>query len=267
MNSTLLHGKSRLVSFDELHRLPAPMPLGASHKPVPHADLVLALREEADRRGYLVVREQFALDAKDAKLFGVLDLTLQGAPSGLERGLSFGFRNSTNRSLAIKGVAGDRVMVCDNLTLSGDMIAIMRKNTVGLDLAAALQTGFEKFLQHATTLDQHIARMQARMITDMEAKAIIHDVFAARVLPIRLFDYVQQFYFHPQGDMTDCLPRTVYGLFNSFTRTVKALNPLRGWASTVALGQQFGLVSGEAEAIDEDADDEDLEEVDLSTMN
>lgn len=240
MSASLIHGKSRLVTFDALHRLPTPEALGTSHKPVAHSVLVEALRAEADRRGYLIEREQFALDAKNQKFFGVMDLTRRGI---VQEGLALGFRNSTNRSLAIKGVAGNRVMVCDNLTLSGDMIAIMRKNTVGLDLGAAMEAGFAKFLQHASTLDRHIARLQAKAITDMEAKEIVFDVFAQQVLPIRLFDYVSQFYFYPAGDMIDCLPRTAYGLFNAFTRSVKALNPLRAWSATVALGQSFGLHS------------------------
>jgi hypothetical protein len=243
MSSSLLHGKSRLVTFDALHRLPTPESLGTSHKPVAHSVLVEALRAEADRRGYRIEREQFALDAKNAKMFGVMDLVSRERVLSLPEGLALGFRNSTNRTMAIKGVAGNRVMVCDNLTLSGDMIALQRKNTSGLDLSAAMEAGFAKFLQHATTLDRHIARLQAKAITDMEAKEIVFDVFAQQLLPIRLFDYVSQFYFYPAGDMTDCLPRTAYGLFNAFTRSVKALNPLRAWSATVALGHQFGLHS------------------------
>jgi len=148
--------------------------------------------------------------------------------------------------LAIKGVAGRRVMVCDNLTLSGDMIAIMKKNTVGLDLAVALTAGFSKFLTHASSLDRAIMRLQSQNIADAEAKAMIYDTFNAGVVPVRLFGYVGAHYFHPQPHMTDCTPRTVYGLYNAFTRAVKELGPLPAWRATIALGRQFGLRSEQA---------------------
>ena len=43
--------------------------------------------------------------------------------------------------------------------------------------------------------------------------------------------------------MTDCTPRTAYGLYNAFTRAVKEMGPLPAWRATIALGRQFGLRS------------------------
>lgn len=245
MSTSLIHGKSKLATFDQLRELKQPAPLSKVHKPVAHYALVEALRAEAASRGYRVTREAFALDARGFKVFGVMDLVLQGAPAGADATLALGFRNSTNRALAIKGVAGQRVMVCDNLTMSGDMIAIMKKNTIGLDLAAALTAGFDKFLSHASALDRAIARLQAEQIVDTEAKAMIYDAFNAGIVPVRLFGRVGASYFHPRDEMTDCMPRTAYGLYNAFTRAVKELSPVASWRATIALGRQFGLRSGE----------------------
>jgi len=248
MSAHLSHGKSHLVSFAQLQAMPAPKSLSPMHKPVAHSVLVEHLRAEAHSRGYDVVREAFALDARNVKVFGTMDLVLRGAPHDAESILSLGFRNSTNRELAIKGVAGRRVMVCDNMTMSGDMIAIMKKNTIGLDLAVALTAGFDKFLKHATTLDRAIMRLQSKAIADAEAKAMIYDAFNAGVVPVRLFGYVGSHYFHPREEMTDCAPRTVYGLYNAFTRAVKELNPVSAWRATIALGRQFGLRSEQVES-------------------
>jgi len=164
---------------------------------------------------------------------GVVDVT--------ERGLSLGFRNSTNGTLAIKIVAGARVFVCDNLALSGDMIAVLRRNTRGLDLTEALSLGFNKFVQHAGALDIQIMQLQAKAISDLEAKARVFDVFAAKVVPVHLFDDVEQFYFHPADEMTDCQPRTAWGLHNAFTRAMKKMPPSTGFNATVALGRAFGM--------------------------
>ena len=147
---------SKLTTLDALRLLPEPQPLGLRHHPVPHAVLVDALIGEVERRGYTTRRTQLALGANGAALFGILDLVPTQA--GLlvpheERILSLGFRNATDQSLAIQGVAGAHVMVCDNLTLSGETFAFKRKNTTGLDLGDAIATGFDRFLQHARILE------------------------------------------------------------------------------------------------------------------
>jgi len=256
-NANLMtHAGAQLATFEELKALPMPTSLGTQHNPIPHALLVEALRVEAQERGYLVKREQFALGDKNAKLFGVMDLavkTVEADPDVIvpvvngeivpETGLSLGFRNSTNQTLAAQIVAGKRVFVCDNLALSGDLIAMLRRNTFGLDLERALREGFNKFLVHADTMDRQIAQLQAREITDLQAKARIFDIFANRIVPVHLFDDVAEFYFNPAPDMTDVQPRTVWGLHNAFTRAMKKLKPAVAFNTNVALGKAFELKS------------------------
>lgn len=242
MSANLMaHAGAELVTLDYLKSLPEPERLGAHHEPVPHALLAMALEIEAMERGYSVTRSQFALGMSGSALFGVMDLMPTGVVAAEERGLSLGFRNSTNSALAIKVVAGSRVFVCDNLALSGDMIAVLRRNTTGLDLEAAVRAGFAKFEKHATALDRQIMFLQAKEISDLEAKARVFDIFAQRIVPVHLFDDVERFYFHPADDMTDCQPRSEWGLHNAFTRAIKKMKPVTGFAATVDLGRAFGL--------------------------
>lgn len=245
-NSTLaLHNPkfdAKLTTLAALQALPVPMPMGPHHKPVAHANLVDALHGEIDKRGFSVTKEQLALSAKGAALFGVIDI----APKQTDlvqtgRGMAIGFRNSTDQSIAIQGVAGARVFVCDNMALSGDMFAINRKNTTGLDLGDAVARGFDKFLKHAEVLDVQIERLTATTITDGVAKQMIYEVFAARIVPVRLFDDVDSFYFRPADDMLDCQPRSQWGLHNAFTRAMKDLTPVRSFGANVALGNYFGI--------------------------
>lgn len=245
MSAVLSHKKKNpLATIEQLRTMPAPIALGTVHEPIPHWLLATALKVEAQERGYDVRREQYALGMEGSALFGVLDLMPAGVIAMEERGLSLGFRNSVNSTLAIKVVAGTRVFVCDNLALSGDMIALQRRNTRGLDVEAAIKEGFDKFLMHAGSMDRQIARMQAAVITDMAAKARVFDAFAQRVVPVHLFDDVEAAYFRPADDMTDCQPRTEWGLHNAFTRALKKLGPSRAFASNVALGKLFGMTEG-----------------------
>lgn len=258
MSSSLSAGSpkfnSKLITAAALSNLPVPAALGPNHKPVPHGVLLDAIHNEIAVRGYNITREQLALGKKGAALFGVLDLVPTVPAIGctnvtyelgkpVERGMSFGFRNATDRSMAIRAVAGERVFVCDNLTMSGSMFAISRKNTTGLDLSDAVATGFDKFLVHIGALDVEIARLESTAVNDREAKIVIFDVFAAGIVPVRLFDDVEKFYFHPADDQTDCQPRTLYGVHNAFTRALQDLTPTRLLGASVALSKQFGIVS------------------------
>jgi hypothetical protein len=243
-NSNLMtHAGANLVSLADLQALPLPTSLGPQHNPVPHYMLADALKVEALERGYTINREQYALGMSGSALFGVMDLMPPGVVQVEDMGLSLGFRNSTNATLAIKVVAGKRVFVCDNLALSGDMIAVLRRNTKGLDLEEALRAGFNKFLQHASTMDLQIARMQARVILDMEAKAKIFDIFAQKVVPVHQFSEVNEHYFNPTEEMVDCHPRTMWGVHNAFTRALKGLVPTSAFNRNVALGRAFQLTA------------------------
>lgn len=255
--------ESRLVTIDALRGLPAPLALGRHHKPVPHAVLVDTVHAEIARRGYAVSREQLALGRNGAALFGVMDLVSAGhTPSGVleampydpsidGRGISFGLRNATDGSLAIRAVAGTRVFVCDNLAMSGSMFALSRKNTTRLDLGDAVATGFDRFLQHSTALSIEINRLQATPMNDRQAKVLIYDVFASGILPYRLLPDVNRFYFELDETRPDCQPRSLWGLHNACTRAIQDLTPARLFGASIALGRAFDIDS--ADPIDVEA--------------
>jgi len=243
MSSTLMtHSpkfNAKLTTYGHLAALPEPQALGPMHKPVAHVRLIDAFRAEIAKRDMRIEREQFALSAKGQALFGVIDLKTDLAEA--TRCLSLGFRNSVDMSMGIQAVAGTTVFVCDNMALSGSMFALKRKNTTGLDLGDAVAVGFDKFLQHGQVLEIEIARLQAEGITDGKAKQLIFDVFSSKIVPVRLFDDVDAYYFRPNQTMEDCQPRTLWGLHNAFTRALRDLSPVRRFAATVDLGKAFGL--------------------------
>jgi len=235
---------AKLTPYDVLASLPIPAPMGPHHKPVPHVTLIDGIREEIARRGYGIERETFALSAKGHALFGVMDLRSDRTTT--ERGISFGFRNSTDMSLGIRGVAGTTVFVCDNLALSGSTFAINRKNTTGLDLGAALVVGFDRFVVQGETLDVEINRLSATVVDDQTAKTIVYDALRAEVIPSRLFDDVDRFYFDPvKYQAPECEPRTLWGLHNAFTRAMRDLTPVRRFGAAVSLGRLFGMAAGQ----------------------
>jgi hypothetical protein len=244
MNGLMLHSpkfQSKLTTLEALRALPAPLALGANHKPVPHAVLVDGLLNEVERRGYEVLNTQLALGHGVDALFGIINL----AGPNAERSTALGFRNSVDRSMGIQGVAGATVFVCDNMSLSGSVFAFKRKNTTGLDFGAMVNNGFDRFLQHAQAFDVQIARLQGIALSADKAKAVIYDAFAASIVPVRLFDDVNRFYFDAPDDTVPEIAANrgnVWGVHNAFTRAMKDLSPVRQFGATVALGRQLNIV-------------------------
>ncbi len=239
--------KARKVSFEDLAGLPTPQAMGIKHNPVPHATLVNGILEEIASQGFVPKKQQYAISGNNMALFGVIDLAPVGTgglvADSTQHGLSIGFRNSVDQSMAIKAVAGLNVFVCDNMALSGDMIALSRKNTTGLDLAEELKAGFEKFIVQAGIMAKQVQVLTGHAITNDEAKVIIFDAFAAKFLPSRLLDDVADFYFKASEQTPDCQPRTLWGLHNSFTRAMKVMKPIAAFEANLALGRHFGLAS------------------------
>jgi hypothetical protein len=129
--------------------------------------------------------------------------------------------------------------VCDNLTFSGDLIALRRKHTARFDLNADISRAVDRYQAHLMALQQQIAGIQETPLSELQAKALIVDAFRHEIVPIRFFKPVTETY--PAPDMTDVLPRTLWGLHNAFTRSVKQMAPATAFEATTALGAFFGL--------------------------
>jgi len=219
-------------------------PVGTSTwRPVAHAELVGTLIDQAERIGLVPVREQYAVGKEGLALFGTLDMVRQSTALAVpeKRGMALGFRHSNDKALALSIVGGARVFVCDNLSLSGDKIAL-HKHSRGLHLAALIRAGLEKFQEHYQAFDDAIIDAEGRSITDDEAKVRLFNLRYDGVLPVSIFDEASTAYFRAeQLGYEDCAPRTVFGLHNACTRPVKALAPASQWRVLTELGRAFGF--------------------------
>ena len=237
----MMHG-SRYVTLDALRRLTTPEPMGSWHRPVPHHILVATIMDQIAERGWSVAKSRLGIAGRGHRLFGVLDLR---RPAGADTlGVAFGFRSSTNESLAIRGVAGARVFVCDNLALSGEEFVMRRKSTTRLHLPLLVSEALDRFLGQSKQLLEDIYRLRESTLSDRLAKIRIFDLFNAGALPLHLFDDVSQLYFSPEDDHPDCSPRSLWGLHNACTRAIKRLKPAPQFISTIRVGRQFQLASG-----------------------
>src|SRR5262245_46569156 len=228
----LTHCGARSLSRSELTQIPSPAPT-TTWKPIPHSELIEQLDLALQAQGLHIWREQFAVQHHDHRLFGVLDLSTTTD----DFRAALGLRASNDKTFAIQLAVGLRVLVCDNLAFQGDLIALKRKHTTGLDLQVELSAAIVRCLEHFDRYTTEVRNFRDTELTDITAKALMHDAFVYRLLPLRLLPAVAQEYFRPTyADFTE---RTAWSLYNSFTHVAKSLPDGPCFRALLALGRLF----------------------------
>src|SRR5580658_9755994 len=101
--STLIASTAKLT---RLQPAAVPTPLGtATHRPIPHAEIVEVLVETLSFRHIGVVSEEYAVSKDGMKMFGVLDLDT-GMPGCR---FSIGIRNAHDKSMRLAMTVGYRL--------------------------------------------------------------------------------------------------------------------------------------------------------------
>lgn len=237
-NAKLLsHVNTDIVTRDQLRAVPAPIPT-QTFKPVPHIELVEMLGRVLEAHDMKIREEKFALRRDGSVLFGVLELAYGETLDGVA---ALGLRTANDKSMSIQICAGLTVFVCDNMVFRGDLIALKRKHTSGLNLREELTAGILRYQEHFGFLTQEIGGLKERILQDIEAKALMHDVFAKGFMPLRFLPEVSRSYFDPQ--IPDFEPRTAWSLHNAFTAATKAMPLSTRLPAIQSVGKMFGMTS------------------------
>lgn len=231
----IAHRGSVRVGKAELMQIEPPAAT-ATFKPVAHSVLINTLTDILSNRGLQVSREEYAIQRAGNVLFGVMDLAWGQTA---EYSAALGLRTSNDKTLAIQIAIGARVVVCDNLLMSGELIALKRKHTAGLELANELHAGVVRYEYGYRQLGQGIERLKGRPMTLLEAREMIFTLFARRILPIKLFQKVAPEYLDTRRE---CRGITAWDVNNSCTAALKKLpSPAVAFEANVKLGKFFGL--------------------------
>lgn len=248
-SNLIVHCGARRLSWEELKALPDPLPRGPKHMPLPHHEFISTLKGVLGVRDFVVTQEEFAVYGEEGeRLFGLLDVLAQGSNplTDLQRaGASFslGTRGGNDFSMSRQLIAGEHLGVCDNMLFSGEFIALQRKQTTGMQLEAELEGAIDRFLEFSADLARKGERAREMELATDQAKAIMFDQFANRVLPARKLPAVAAWYFDPPEGATDLLefPRTLWALVQAFTRECRDLKPAPKFRATAALGKLLDL--------------------------
>ncbi len=226
---TLLSQQGKLTR-EELVLVPTPLGT-ATHRPIPHCEVVNALIETLGFRHISVVHEEYAVDRTGAKMFGVMELDqgMHGARFAL------GIRNAHDKSLRLAVTVGYRVFVCENLAFSGDFSPVLAKHTKNFSLNAALSVGVDDMQRNFKPMVEGVERWQGKQLTDVSARLVIYRAFIEGDLevPRHLDRRVHDLYFNPQHE--EFAPRTLWSLSNAFTSAFRELEPIPQYRATAKL--------------------------------
>ncbi|HYR88474.1 MAG TPA: DUF932 domain-containing protein [Terriglobia bacterium] len=225
----IAHCGTTKISREELRLLPVP-PATATHKPIPHHEVVQALIETLGFRHISVVFDEYAVSPDGMKMFGSLDLDYEYS----DVRFSIGVKNAHDKSMRLALTIGYRTLVCDNMAFKGDFTPILHKHTKNLDLIDLLSVGVDKMQRNFDPLKQQIDDWKTGKLIDDQAKVIIYEAFVEQRLPMRLLPSVHQHYFQPAYEAF--APRTMWSLSNAFTSSFKKLTPIRQFQLTAKLG-------------------------------
>ena len=192
MSSTLMtHRGAVKVTRAQLADIPAPEPT-PTWRPVSHAQLVSALTDILIIRGFAIRKEEFAVQSKGNLLFGVLDFSQDNGKADddpTKMHWSMGFHTSQNKALALKIACGSRVVVCDNLGLSGSLIALYRRHTAQFDIhvelmKVELMKAVRAYETHAPRFIESLEALQEKKLSILESKTLTFELFRNKVLPL-----------------------------------------------------------------------------------
>jgi hypothetical protein len=213
-----LHCGSRSVPRDQVAAITTP-PRTSSWVPIPHARLLEGVQSSLQRAGLSVVSEAHGLSRDGARYFGLLEF-VNGRPDG-DFGLVVGLRNSHDKSFPAGLAVGAHVMVCDNLSFSGE-VSLARKHTahVERDLAQLIDRAVGRLGDLRRSQEERFAAYKGKELPDSAAHDLLIQALDARVLPVtHLPDVLSEWRQPRHAEFRD--GKTAWRLFNSFTEVMK----------------------------------------------
>jgi hypothetical protein len=130
MANLMLHHGSKSASRELVFATATP-PRTSTHVPIPHGRLLSEVQGTLERSGLAVANESHGISHDGARYFGLLEV--RGRDDVAEDSvLVVGLRNSHDMRFPAGLVVGASVLVCDNLSFSGE-IRLARKHTARIE--------------------------------------------------------------------------------------------------------------------------------------
>ena len=227
-------------TLKQLRLEPEPVRHGKYHQPIHHARFIDTSREAAQHVGLVLVNLALALSCKGKSLFWAADVEVSSRSPlyGLlaDRGnYTLVGRKDDMHKRAVEVWGGEKAWICSNLQIQGDNLICKKKQTSGLSLIDEMVAGFQRFEAQALETRRLNVEAEKALITDNEAKVVIYNAVADKVVNLNGLREVGKNYFRPESGWEDCHPRSRGGLLGAFTRYLRDQTPERKISGTTIM--------------------------------
>ena len=247
-STLILHQGAREVTRPELDTIAAP-PATATWFPVSHSRVLDTAVRALAGAGFEVARTHLALARDNARFFGTLDLQTPLA-SGVN--LAVGIRNSNDKSLPIAFCAGTRVLVCDNLAFSAEVVVARKHTRFGeARFSEAICRAVQSLHQYREAEAARVRRWQQTDLSPDAADALLLRAYERQVVTALMLPRVIREWRQPSFE--EFQPRTLWSLFNAFTAVLagrRKTNPQQFAGLTIRLHDLLGGAKDAGEAND-----------------
>jgi len=232
METSTLCSQTGTIDRPQLALVPTPQGT-ATHRPIPHHEVVNALLETLGFRHIGVVAEKYAVSKDGMKMFGAIDLDT----AEHDFRFSVAIRNSHDKSMRLAMTVGYKVFVCDNMAFSGDFEPVLAKHSKHFNLIEAISVGVDQMQRNFAPMVQQVDRWRDSQLSDAAAKLVIYRAFieADLDIPHHLDRKVHDHYFNPRHP--EFQPRTMWSLSNAFTSAFKELEPVPQFRATAKFSE------------------------------
>lgn len=253
-NGLILMPDASSVTLAEIAAVETPAQQ-AEWTPISHITLLNTVIDELTSNGMVVAESSYGMWQKGARFFGTLVLS-----GGDDYRTVVGVRNSHDKSFAAGLCMGARVMVCSNLSFSGE-VTVARKHTTNIlrDLPGLTNRAVARLNDLRGWQDTRIEAYKAWECTDQMAHDFICRAQMIGILPATSVPKILNEWHNPKHE--EFAARTAWSLFNCFTEVYKGA-PTAVVRRTMTLHGMVDTMAGveKPSNIIEDADFEIVEE-------
>jgi len=218
--------------------------------PIAHETLLNQVETTLAGDGMTIVNQSHAIWGDGLRYFGLLEVTNGQVADDYH--LVIGLRNSHDKSFPAGLAFGAAVLVCDNLSFSGE-VTLSRRHTVYIerDLPGLVQRAVGQLAARRIQQDQRIDSYKQKRLTNSRANDLMVRAIDARVLPVTHLPRVLNEWRRPSHEEFIEGGQTAWRLFNSFTEILKGRNlielPRRTQALHGLMDSVCGLVGNSAQ--------------------
>jgi hypothetical protein len=190
-----------------------------SYAPIGHDHFVNVVQDQLDAIGFRFSAEAYGVTRGGARFFGVAELAYAGSESNGRNSLTVGFRSSLDKSIAPMLAFGSRVLVCDNMAFSGEIV-ISRKQTtyIARDFPARVRDVVATLSNARRRQDARFDCYQSTKLSDGDAEHGMIELLRRGAVNTSRMERLVSEWDNPSYDHGD---KSVWRLFNAATETLK----------------------------------------------